>query len=548
MSMKVYWAVPIIASILVLGVSGFQQAHALTIVISDQASCEGPVGGSWNGANNFCTVSGNILILDGTTWEVVPGITLIFDDTTLVANFGTFKNFGSTVSEGIFSNNGLIEHNSGAKMDNTGTLYINEDGILENNSKFQNFGNVNILKGTIHNNAAAEIINKGGAHFFNDGLVVNDAGATIHNLVFARETKNEGILNNFGLYINDGTDELFDGGTINNKATGTVQNNGQMTVKDDGTVNNDGMIENFGDFDDLPGATINNNDGGVFTNKAGGSMFGDGVFNNFDGALFINFGVVTKNDGILNNFGTFANHDYTELFDGGTINNKATGITENNGVIDVKDDGTVNNDGILNVNDGGFLNALPGGIVNNNDGGLISVKANALFFNDNIFNNYFGATLHIEPFGIASKNAGITNNFGSIIIDGIMNLFDGGTLNNNDGGTVQNNGEIIIEKTGTINNNKNAELINNESLTVIGILKNDGVFKNTGTLIVIPPDGELGDKIIICHKGKNTLSINPDSAEDHLLHNDSTGPCENPKKDKKDGEDKPKKVKKSKKK
>ena len=66
-------------------------------------------------------------------------------------------------------------------------------------------------------------------------------------------------------------------------------------------------------------------------------------------------------------------------------------------------------------------------------------------------------------------------------------------------------------------------------------------------------DVEDPPKVEICHKNKKTLSINPDSVDDHLGHGDTEGACETedkPKKDKEDKpdkKDKPKKVKKSKK-
>ena len=63
------------------------------------------------------------------------------------------------------------------------------------------------------------------------------------------------------------------------------------------------------------------------------------------------------------------------------------------------------------------------------------------------------------------------------------------------------------------------------------------------------PD-DPSDKVEICHKGKKTLSINPDSVDDHINdHGDTLGPCETEDKQKKvkepklEEEDKPKKVK-----
>jgi hypothetical protein len=57
-------------------------------------------------------------------------------------------------------------------------------------------------------------------------------------------------------------------------------------------------------------------------------------------------------------------------------------------------------------------------------------------------------------------------------------------------------------------------------------------------------------KVEICHKNKKTLSINPDSLDDHINdHGDTFGACEPEEKQKKvkdsklEEEDKPKKVK-----
>jgi len=57
-------------------------------------------------------------------------------------------------------------------------------------------------------------------------------------------------------------------------------------------------------------------------------------------------------------------------------------------------------------------------------------------------------------------------------------------------------------------------------------------------------------KVEVCHKNKKTLSINPDSVDDHMGHGDTLGPCEpedKQKKVKEPKEEKQKKPKKSKK-
>ena len=144
------------------------------------------------------------------------------------------------------------------------------------------------------------------------------------------------------------------------------------------------------------------------------------------------------------------------------------------------------------------------------------------------------------------------NNSGGFTNDGIVELFDGGTINNNAGGVIDNNGKISIQSTGTLNNNDGSTLTNNDTLIInIGTLNNnndgtltnndilivkgdftnDGTLINPGTIIAISPDGKTGDKILVCHNGKKTLSILSDSVDDHLIHGDSTGSCKDSKKD-----------------
>jgi len=38
-------------------------------------------------------------------------------------------------------------------------------------------------------------------------------------------------------------------------------------------------------------------------------------------------------------------------------------------------------------------------------------------------------------------------------------------------------------------------------------------------------NGSPEDKVTLCHKGKKTLSVNPDAVPAHLAHGDTLGPC-----------------------
>ena len=129
----------------------------------------------------------------------------------------------------------------------------------------------------------------------NGGVINNYGDIYMHTRPFT--INNRGVLNNYATFLN------FNGGTLNNVG-GTINNNalGSINCCSDGsTINNKdgGIINNRGKIDLWTGGTINN--------------YADGTINNYvDGVFHYGKWLLTQDDGIFNNEGTF-NDDLDEV-------------------------------------------------------------------------------------------------------------------------------------------------------------------------------------------------------------------------------------------
>jgi Ca2+-binding RTX toxin-like protein len=152
---------------------------------------------------------------------------------------------------------------------------------------------------------------------------------------------------------------------------GTLDNQSPDPSFSQAAIENHGIINNIGNL-------INN--GGSITNRAVGTINNSGLFNNDPPAaapftrisFFISIGTV-NNSGTIHNFGTFKNsRTFPESPDGGTINNSPSGIINNleHSLIEnrgkIENNGRINNEELIDIV-GGF----PGTTINNNQGGII---------------------------------------------------------------------------------------------------------------------------------------------------------------------------------
>jgi len=237
--MRAQFVIPVLASILILGIAEFpfNQAFAIGGIISDQASCE-TIGGVWSSPNiceiDFLAISSVevLTVNSGIILELSEGS---FGSPAQLTNSGTIDNFGSIKisfdlqgshildNSGIINNFGLIATFAGT-IHNSGTINNDVDGTIDINS-----GTINTNSGTINNFGIFVYGN-----FENSGII-NNSGSFIS---FFATINNSGIINNnFGGTINN------DSGTINNSSSGTINNSG-IIDNQIGTINNSGTIEN----------------------------------------------------------------------------------------------------------------------------------------------------------------------------------------------------------------------------------------------------------------------------------------------------------------
>ena len=162
-------------------------------------------------------------------------------------NYGTVDNFGSIIgiggtmynySGGVFGNSGILSIDFSIR--NSGTIYLNSDGITSNAGLIENDSG-----GTINNNGPLTNTN-----------VIRNYG-TINN--YSTIDNKIGISNNLrgiynyagGIFGNSGTIKnshiIFNSGTFYNNSDGTITNNiNSLINNDDGEIYNDGPITSFG--------------------------------------------------------------------------------------------------------------------------------------------------------------------------------------------------------------------------------------------------------------------------------------------------------------
>lgn len=112
-----------------------QDAFAISVTISDEASCETIPGAIWSTPPNTCTLTSDQTISSVDTWTISPGVTLVIssgvtitsDGTILndgtIDNFGTLKHLNAVlVTSGIFNNYGTVDNGTSGNIENNGVF------------------------------------------------------------------------------------------------------------------------------------------------------------------------------------------------------------------------------------------------------------------------------------------------------------------------------------------------------------------------------------------------------------------------------------------
>ncbi len=160
--LKGIWAIPVIASILILGSLGLiQEADAATRTFTTDT-----------------IITSNETIASGETWTINLGVVLIIAPgvTITVDSGGTITNLGFIDNRGTIDNDGTINNIFDGISTISGILISRGTGIINNNS------------GGIINNDGRIVIDLGGTINYNFGSTIDNSGGTIENFLFSGGT------------------------------------------------------------------------------------------------------------------------------------------------------------------------------------------------------------------------------------------------------------------------------------------------------------------------------------------------------------------------
>ncbi|WP_320676199.1 DUF4214 domain-containing protein [Prochlorococcus sp. MIT 1300] len=477
-----------------------------------------------------------------------------------------------------------------------GTTYKTNDGDY-NDQEFINYGRLEI-SGTLTNNAGGTLTNKAGGrqnfsqesapkemyyNLDNNGTMTNEGTMTFEgpslNYYYLVTLSNEGTLNNSGTLKFRKSSLVFQNGTLNNNAGGTLINETEfdqnLTLNNKGIFTNKRRVANYGTLNNKAGGTLvnkdsffngtklNNEKGGTLTNEKDGKLsyritvINAGTLNNYGNLVSTNAGrqdwsdpTILTNDGTLNNYGTIENVADTTLTNNGTLDNDAT--LNNAGML--YNGATLTN--YLTLNNKGYLRNQAGGTLNN-DGSLTNYltldnignlynKSGGTLDNDDELSNYGtltneeGGTLY-NTGNLYNKSVGTLNNYGILDLtnvgrqdtiltnDGTLNNY--GTLNNhatlnNTWGTLTNSGTLTNEAGGTLNNKRTLD--NDATLNNYGTLNNDATLDNYDKLTnagTLNNDATLNNRYQLFNEG--TLDNDGTLRSDVTLTNEEGGTLDN---------------------
>jgi len=506
--MRAPFVIPVLASILILGLIGTSNAFAQTTVfineihydnsgadVGEAVEIAGPAGTDLTGwsvvlYNGASGVSYDTINLSGTLPDSCSGLGVVVHNPTssiqngapdgiaLVDDLATVVQFLSYEGSFTATNgpaNGLTSTDIGVSESSSTSIGYSLQ-LSGAGTTYEDFTWAAAQPNTFRNCNTGQSFIGGSMTFVTDTTIFSDM------IIGSGETwtVNPGVTLTIDM---DVTITINSGGTITNL------NGGIITILTDGTINmfNSGTFTNSGTINTDPDTIDSITDGiiavfgGTFTNS--GTINNSGNISFFGGTFTNDSGGIIDNDGtIINNSGTITNNS------GGTIDNSGT-ITNNN---DILSQGIINNDG-GNIENNGFIEIRGTGTFNNNFNGNLNNNNGGGIENNGNLNNIFGAI--------------ITNDAGGLIRNNnIIDIMIGSNLNND--GEIDNN--VTINNSGTINNTGN---INNNC---------EAFFNNLGNFIGnpvrnnVPPSS--GGWIISVNC---TLGLSATSAGDVLVRQNS---------------------------
>jgi VCBS repeat-containing protein len=247
----------------------------------------------WSAAPDTCNITSPQTIASGETWTIASGI-FVELNASVTVDGGEIINNERIYNYDLLINDGTItSSNPGNQIRNFGTITNNNiinSFYTNNQGHLINYGNFIIFQ-DLDNSSGGLVDNYGFLHIQGGTSIDNFAGSSI---------------NNYADITNDGRfDTLSLGGTnfLNNHVGGTIQGTGNFNI-DDGAIwtNNDqmfveGLLINEGRYINGGGSSLLELIGGTFENKATGTVVNDGVFLVLDGATLDDSdgGLITNN-------------------------------------------------------------------------------------------------------------------------------------------------------------------------------------------------------------------------------------------------------------
>lgn len=297
----------------------------------------------------------------------------------------------------------------------------------------------------------------------NNGILYNNGTILTDNV----DLINSGTITNYDTIVVDGSDAYYNNtGTITNEADAYLEVTSVINISE-GVLNNNGWLKNAGliRLNDIFIAVLNNNAGATFENP--------GYLEVYDGDS-------------LNNWGTIISDSIR--IDLGYLNNYSGGVLTSTGDLFVSgspftQEGTLNNSGIFKFNGGTILD----------NSGTITNTGYTEFYTTQLINESGGAFINSGQLSIYGD---VTNAAGGTFTNSNIFTFYEGTFTNN--GTITNNSgaEVNLEETFFKTLTNNSVIVNNGVINAInysfeqnGIYSGSGVFN--GSLTLTNPSGSI---------------------------------------------------------
>ncbi len=472
------------------GTINANQTSGLTVMagsITNSGTMEATAGGLVIGSNTIDNAGGTILANGGTVVLAGPvgaSAQVITGGAVNAINGGTLLATGAaTTMEGVTltidgTSTALIGGTiaGGSVVNNSGTVVLGgatfNSSTLNNNGTVNTAGGLNILGGTLVNNASINVTNSaalqleaGGSYTNNGTINIGSSGSTgtllLDGTVSNGASGTTVTLGGTGsLTLNSSNIGVSSAGlTLVNGTGHTIQGSGQIGGDPSFALNNQGII-NANQTAGLTVAAGSITNGGTMEATAGGLIIGSDTINNAGGTILANGGTVT----LAGPFSALA-----QVVTGGAVNVINSGTLLATGTATSMQGVTLTVDGTSTAVIGGTIG---GGSVVNNSGTVVLGGAT---FNSSTLNNNgnVNATAGVSPFtGTLSNNAGAT-----------INVTNSAALEFLPGGKFTNNGTLNVAELSGFVIGSGANFTNYQNQTLTG-----GTYNIAGSLILTGAD------------------------------------------------------------